>query len=65
MRVSVTGMCQGHARCVVFAPGTFEIDDEGYAFVREGCEVVAPDDEAAVVRAMENCPEGAIELADE
>ncbi len=63
MRVSVNERCQGHARCIVFAPATFEFDDEGFAFVRPGQEQVAADDQA-VIRAMENCPEQAIELSE-
>jgi len=51
--------CQGHARCLVFAPDVFDFDDEGYAFV--------PDDKADppelsddVRQAVANCPEHAI-----
>ena len=61
MKVSINERCQGHARCVAFAPDVFDIDDEGYAHVRPGCEE-RPDDDAAVVQAAENCPEQAIDL---
>ncbi|CAN5535127.1 ferredoxin [soil metagenome] len=51
--------CQGHARCLAFAPDVFDFDDEGYAFV--------PDDQAYrdelgedVKLAVANCPERAI-----
>ncbi|RZT07712.1 ferredoxin [Mycobacterium sp. BK558] len=51
--------CQGHARCLAFAPEVFDFDDEGYAFV--------PDDQADrqdlgenVKQAVANCPERAI-----
>jgi ferredoxin len=64
--VSVTpGRCQGHARCIAFAPKTFDLDDEGYSFVRTGRAQVAADEEAAVLRAADNCPEQAIVLDEE
>jgi ferredoxin len=51
--------CQGHARCLAFAPDVFDFDDEGYAFV--------PDDKASRAEmtedlrlALANCPERAI-----
>lgn len=51
--------CQGHARCLAFAPDVFDFDDEGYAFV--------PDDKRSyetlpndVMQAIGNCPERAI-----
>lgn len=62
MRVRVTDLCQGHARCIVFAPETFEIDEEGFAFVQPGREQVADEHRAAVRRACDNCPEGAIAI---
>ena len=61
MKVSVDpARCQGHARCIAFAPQTFDLDDEGYSFVRAGCAEVRAADEAVVLRAAENCPEQAI-----
>jgi len=57
--------CHGHARCVVFAPETFEFDDEGFAHVREGFEEVAPENEAGVQEACANCPEYAIIVTDD
>ncbi len=64
MKVSVNDRCQGHARCIVFAPETFDIDDDGYAFVIPGRETVTAGDEA-VQRAVTNCPEEAIVLGDD
>jgi ferredoxin len=53
--------CQGHARCLVFAPEVFEFDDEGYAFVpQDRCQVDALSD--AVRKAVANCPERAIQV---
>lgn len=62
MIIAMNGLCQGHARCVVFAPDTFEIDEDGYAFIKEGREVVADSEAAAVLRAVHNCPERAIDV---
>jgi ferredoxin len=59
-RVSVDpARCQGHARCVTFAPDVFDVDDEGYAFVLGDRGVFAelPPD---VRMAVANCPERAI-----
>lgn len=50
--------CQGHARCWAFAPETFGIDDEGYAYVIEGRE--GSFDEENVRKAIKNCPERSI-----
>jgi ferredoxin len=58
MKVSVKNdRCQGHARCVFFAPEVFEIDDEGYAKVRPGFEDVPDELQAKVKKAVANCPE--------
>lgn len=58
------GVCQGHARCISLAPDVFDLDDEGYAFVMPGCELVA-DDDPSVQLAIDNCPEQAIVLDDD
>jgi len=51
--------CQGHARCLAFAPETFDFDDEGYAFVV--ADKADVDELTAEVRtAVANCPERAI-----
>lgn len=55
--------CQGHARCLAFAPAVFDFDDEGYAFVpadRAEYEVIPHD----VAQAIANCPERAISAHD-
>ena len=66
MKVSVDPKrCHGHARCIVFAAEVFTIDEEGYSHVREGIEVVSPDLQADVRKAVSNCPEGAILISDE
>jgi ferredoxin len=55
--------CQGHARCLVFAPDAFELDDEGYSSVTPEFERIedVPDRVAAAVA---NCPERAITLTE-
>lgn len=53
--------CQGHARCVTFAPDVFDLDEEGYASVNPDFERMAgiPD---RIRTAVANCPERAITL---
>jgi ferredoxin len=59
-RVSVDpARCQGHARCLTFAPDVFEFDDVGYSFVPEANSRYAQLPEA-VRLAVANCPERAI-----
>ena len=65
MRIAMNERCQGHARCIVFAPDTFEIDNEGYAFIKEGREIVSEADAAVVLRAANNCPERAIDVIED
>ncbi|MGI9600998.1 MAG: ferredoxin [Acidimicrobiales bacterium] len=67
MKISVDrGICTGHGRCYVLAPGVFEPDDDGY------CVVINHDlsdgashelREQARVGAA-NCPEDAITISD-
>lgn len=52
--------CQGHARCWMIAPETFEIDEEGYSHVLAGREGAY--EEEAVKKAIRNCPERAIKV---
>jgi ferredoxin len=53
--------CQGHNRCYLLAPELFDVDDEGYAILRETGEVPA-DLERKAQLAVDNCPEYAISL---
>ncbi|QLQ11476.1 MAG: ferredoxin [Nocardioidaceae bacterium] len=55
--------CQGHARCLAFAPEVFDFDDEGYAFVPEDKQIwdELPED---VKQAVANCPERAIVVSE-
>ncbi len=52
--------CQGHNRCYLLCPQVFDVDDEGYAFVR--VEVVPQEFERKVQLAARNCPERAIKI---
>jgi ferredoxin len=56
--------CQGHGRCYDLAPGLFSDDEEGYGTVL-GDGVVPPSREHDARLAALNCPEHAIELAEE
>lgn len=56
--------CQGHGRCYDLAPGLFGEDEEGYGTVL-GDGVVPPGAERDARLAVANCPERAIELAEE
>jgi ferredoxin len=59
-----SGRCQGHGRCYDLAPELFAEDDEGYGKVL-GDGTVPPGNEQDARRAVANCPERAIELAEE
>ena len=59
MKVEVdSGRCQGHARCNVMCPEVFDLDDAGYAVVRDAHVPAALEDD--VLDAVANCPEQAI-----
>jgi ferredoxin len=53
--------CQGHNRCYVHAPELFDIDDMGISSERRD-GVVPPELVDKAVRAVGNCPEGAITM---
>jgi ferredoxin len=54
--------CTGHGRCYDLAPDVFDAnDDDGYGFVK-GDGTVGEDLRDAVVKAVRNCPEGAVIL---
>jgi ferredoxin len=55
--------CQGHGRCYDLAPQLFGEDAEGYAVAPDG--VLASKDQAQAQLAALNCPESAIDLAEE
>jgi ferredoxin len=54
--------CRGHGMCCALSPVVFELTDDGYAIARMG-EV--PDELHDAVRsAVDQCPEGAISIAE-
>ena len=55
--------CQGHNRCYAMAPRMFKVDDEGYATPR-GDGVLTDETIVLAQRAVENCPERAIEIVE-
>jgi ferredoxin len=56
--------CQGHGRCYDLAADLFGDDDEGYGMVL-GDGIVPPGLEREARLAVANCPEQAVELAEE
>ncbi|MFA6307335.1 MAG: ferredoxin [Patescibacteria group bacterium] len=62
MRVEVDReLCISVATCVAVAPGTFELDDEGIAVVKNA----KGDDEATILQAAQSCPVNAIIVYDD
>jgi ferredoxin len=55
--------CQGHARCAMWAPDIFLLDEMGHSYV-ESAQVPA-EAEDRVNMAMEACPERAITVSAE
>ena len=66
MKVRVDSeMCQAHGRCCIMDAELFDLDDEGYPTIRGDDFVAVPDGhEDGARRAVESCPERAIELQD-
>jgi ferredoxin len=64
MKVSIDyARCQGHGRCYDLAPQLFGEDAEGYAVAPAG--VLPAGNRAQARLAALNCPESAIDLAEE
>ena len=62
MRVTVDpDVCGGHGVCHGLCPEVFELNDDGYAFVK--VDEVAVEHEAAVRLAADQCPTKAIEYS--
>lgn len=57
--------CQGHNRCYAMAPGMFKVDEYGYATPRGDGTLNSPQDIELAQRAVENCPERAIDIVEE
>lgn len=63
MQVSVDPeKCQGHLRCILYAPDVFEVDHFGHSTAR--LAVVPAELEDSTRRAAANCPESAISIVD-
>ncbi len=52
--------CVGSGNCLFWAPGTFDLDDEGLSVVIDP----AGDDDATIQVAVEGCPTRAISVSD-
>ncbi len=64
MRVVVNhDLCEGHARCVLSAPGVFQLrdDDQSYVLIEHPGEDLRP----KVEQAVRFCPRQAITLIEE
>ncbi|MGV0656368.1 ferredoxin [Mycolicibacterium thermoresistibile] len=63
MRVVVNrDRCEGNAYCVKYAPEVFQLDDDDYAVVT--VDPVPPEHEAAVEKAIAECPRVALSRID-
>lgn len=66
MKVSVDPeKCQGHNRCMIFAPEVFEVDDYGFATPRHPGQDVEIEFVEKARAAAANCPELAISLTED
>jgi len=61
LKICVTDDCVGDGLCVDEAPGTFELNDDNMAIVKDS----PSDDEEAIIAAAESCPVDAIKVIDE
>jgi ferredoxin len=57
------GLCVGHGRCYMMAPDIFDEDDRGHCRLR--LEDIPPELEEQARLGEANCPEGAIEIAED
>ncbi len=64
MKIRVSELCSGQARCYARSPQLLEPDDEGFVTIRNGEMEVPPGMEQAARDAMNACPEDAITLVD-
>jgi ferredoxin len=62
MRIEIVqDVCIGTENCSRYAPGTFDVDDEGKV-IQIATDV---DGEDAIRTAVESCPTGALSIVDE
>lgn len=59
--------CIGCGSCGAIAPDVFEINDEGFASIKEGVdfEKMTEENKNDVMDAVDGCPTGALELVEE
>jgi ferredoxin len=64
MKIRVdTTLCSGHARCIVYGPDVYRLDELGYNSTN--IDDVAPELHEQARRGAESCPEGAITIIEE
>lgn len=56
----IRDLCIGATTCVAVAPGTFDMDAEGKAIIKEG----SADAQATILMAAQSCPTRAITIVD-
>ena len=56
----INNLCISAATCVIHAPETFDLDDDGIAYVKEGTW----NDAKTIIRAAASCPTTAIIVED-
>ena len=56
----INSLCISAATCVIRAPNTFDLDDDGIAYVKEGTW----DDAIAIIEGAKSCPTTAIIIED-
>lgn len=56
----INALCISAATCVIRAPNTFDLDDDGIAYVKEGTW----DDALAIIDGAKSCPTTAIIIED-
>ena len=65
MKMKIDGpLCTGHGRCFVLAPEVYDLDDNGYNAAAGGTVDVPAGHEDEALVGMNNCPEGAISIAE-
>jgi ferredoxin len=64
VRIHVSQLCSGQARCYARSPQLLEPDEEGFVAIRGRSMEVPPGMEEAARIAMNACPEDAITLTE-
>jgi len=56
----INNLCISAATCVIYAPNTFDLNENGIAYVKEGTW----DDALTIIKAAKSCPTTAIIVED-